>query len=53
MEELNKIGEEKLKQMPNEGHIKILWFFPILINAKKPQQMKNIIRLDFTVRIQQ
>lgn len=39
--------------MPNEGHIKILCFFPILINAKKPQQMKNIRRLVFTVCIQQ
>jgi len=35
VEELNKIGEEKLKQMPDEGHIKILCFLPILINAKK------------------
>lgn len=52
MEELNKI-EEKLKQMPNEGHIKILRFSPILINAKKPQQMKNIIKTYLSVCIQQ
>lgn len=33
--------------------LKYFVFFPVLINAKKPQQMKIIIRLVFTVCIQQ